>query len=288
MDTHLLVQTLIYGLAIGGVIAVSAVGLTLSYGVTRFINFAYGEFLTLGAFGAVWLMAAGLAPPLAAAAAILAAGVLGVVIARVFYDPLMDRGLLALLVTSIGVAFVVQNLIHMVAGSNPVRFPVPLVRPFVVEGFVIPREQAFIIAAALLVMLAVHLLLSLTMTGKKMRAVADNPALARASGIAARRVLSATWFLSAAIGAAGGILLAVTQITFQADMGFRFLLVVFAAVLLGGIGSPYGAMLGGLLVGIGMELGTTYVSADYTYAFAFLLLILVLILRPRGIMGGVS
>lgn len=288
MDPQILVQTLIYGLAIGGTIAVSAVGLTLSYGVTRFINFAYGEFLTLGAFASVWIAAAGLSLPLAAAIAVPLVGLAGVLLARVFYDPLMSRGLLPLLVTSVGLAFVVQNLIHMVAGANPIRYPIPLVRPFVVEGFFVPREQAFIILTALATMLAVHLLLRLTLIGKKMRAVADNPTLARASGISSARVLAVTWFLSAAIGALGGILLAVTQITFQADMGFRFLLVVFAAVLLGGIGSPYGAMLGGLLVGIGMELGTTYVSADYTYAFAFVLLILVLILRPRGIMGGVN
>jgi branched-subunit amino acid ABC-type transport system permease component len=280
------VQTLVYGLALGGVIAVSAVGLTLAYGVTRFINFAFGEFLTLGAFLCLLFAQIGLGLPVAGLLAVAAVGVIGVGVARAFYTPLMNRGLLPLLVTSVGVAFVVQNLVRMVAGSNPIRFPVPLMRPIEIGGVFVPREQLVILGVALAAMLAVHLLLSFTMLGKKMRAVADDPALARVSGISSRRVLDATWFVSALIGGLGGILLAITQITLAPQMGWHFLLVVFAAVLLGGIGSPYGAMIGGLLIGLAMELGATYVAANYSYAFAFVVLIAVLILRPRGLMGG--
>jgi branched-subunit amino acid ABC-type transport system permease component len=282
----ILVQTLVYGLALGGVIAVSAVGLTLAYGVTRFINFAFGEFLTLGAFLCLLFAQIGLGLPVAGLLAVAAVGVIGVGVARAFYTPLMNRGLLPLLVTSVGVAFVVQNLVRMVAGSNPIRFPVPLMRPIEIGGVFVPREQLVILGVALAAMLAVHLLLSFTMLGKKMRAVADDPALARVSGISSRRVLDATWFVSALIGGLGGILLAITQITLAPQMGWHFLLVVFAAVLLGGIGSPYGAMIGGLLIGLAMELGATYVAANYSYAFAFVVLIAVLILRPRGLMGG--
>jgi branched-subunit amino acid ABC-type transport system permease component len=194
--------------------------------------------------------------------------------------------LLPLLVTSVGVAFVLHNAVRMVAGSNPIRFPLPLLRPWDVAGVFVPKEQVATIAVALIAMALVHLLLRRTMLGKTMRAVADDAALARSAGVAAPKVLAATWFLSAAIGALGGILLAVTQVTLDPDMGWRFLLVVFAAVLLGGIGSPYGAMLGGLIVGLGVELGATYVSADYAYAFAFLVLIAVLLARPQGLMGG--
>jgi branched-subunit amino acid ABC-type transport system permease component len=282
----ILVQTLVYGLALGGVIALGAVGLTLAYGVTRFINFAFGEFLTLGAFFCLALAQAGLGLPLAAPAAAVAAGLVGVIIARLFYTPLMSRGLLPLLVTSVGVAFVAQNLVRMIAGSEPTRFPLPLMRPIEVAGLFIPREQLIILGVALVAMLAVHLLLRFTMLGKKMRAVADDPALARVAGISPRRVLDATWFVSALIGGLGGILLAITQITVAPQMGWHFLLVVFAAVLLGGIGSPYGAMVGGLLIGLAMELGATYVAPNYSYAFAFVVLIAVLVLRPRGLMGG--
>ncbi|MWD26510.1 branched-chain amino acid ABC transporter permease [Aquicoccus sp. SCR17] len=280
------IQTLVFGLALGGVIAVSAVGLTLAYGVTRFINFAFGEFLTLGAFFCLMLAGMGLPLVWAGLLAALIVGVLGVLLARAFYDPLMSRGLLPLLVTSVGIAFVVQNLVRMIAGSNPFRFPLPLMRPIDIAGIFVPREQLIILGVALAAMLAVHLLLRFTMLGKKMRAVADDPALARVAGISSRRVLDATWFVSALIGALGGILLAITQITVAPQMGWHFLLVVFAAVLLGGIGSPYGAMIGGLLIGLAMELGATYIAANYSYAFAFVVLIAVLILRPRGLLGG--
>lgn len=282
----ILIQTLVFGLALGGVIAVSAVGLTLAYGVTRFINFAFGEFLTLGAFLCVALAQTGIGLVPAGLLAVLLTGLLGVLVARAFYDPLMSRGLLPLLVTSVGVAFVAQNLIRMIAGSNPIRFPLPLMRPLDLGGIFIPLEQVLILGVALLAMLGLHLLLRFTMLGKKMRAVSDDPALARVSGISARGVLDATWFISAVIGALGGILLAITQITLAPQMGWHFLLVVFAAVLLGGIGSPYGAMVGGLVIGLAMELGATYIAANYSYAFAFVVLILVLILRPRGLLGG--
>jgi branched-subunit amino acid ABC-type transport system permease component len=286
MELTGVLQTLIFGLALGGVIAVGAVGLTLSYGVTRFINFAYGEFLTVGAYTAMALAGLGLSLPMATGASMVLTGLGGVVIARAFYDPLMHRGLLPLLVTSIGVAFVLHNGVRMLAGANPLRFPVPLMRPWSLGEVFVPKAQVLTILVALAAMLLVHLLLSTTLLGKKMRAVSDNPTLARASGVAAPRVLAATWFLSAAIGALGGVLLAVTQVTVAPDMGWRFLLVVFAAVLLGGIGSPYGAMIGGLIVGLGVELGASYISADYSYAFAFVLLIGVLLARPRGLMGG--
>jgi branched-subunit amino acid ABC-type transport system permease component len=282
-----LLQTLIFGLALGGVIAICAVGLTLSYGVTRFINFAYGEFLTLGAYFTVALASMGLGILPATAISVVAVGIFGVVMARIFYDPLMRRGLLPLLVTSVGLAFVLNNLVQMFAGSNPERFPVPLMRPWIVGPLFIPREQALALAVALAAMLIVHIVLRYTMIGKKMRAVADDADLARAAGVRAARVLSATWFVSAAVGALGGVLLAVTQVTIQPVMGWHFLLVVFAAVLLGGIGSPYGAMIGGLVIGLAVELGATYIAADYAYSFAFVVLILVLIFRPRGLLGGV-
>lgn len=283
-----LVQTLIFGLALGGVIAICAVGLTLSYGVTRFINFAYGEFLTLGAYFSMALMAAGLGLLPALVVSVVVVGIAGIVIARIFYDPLMRRGLLPLLVTSVGIAFVLNNLVQMVAGSNPERFPVPLTRPWMFGHIFVPREQVVILGVALAAMLIVHVMLRYTLVGKKMRAVADDPDLARAAGVRLGRVLSATWFASAAIGALGGVLLAVTQITFGPQMGWHFLLVIFSAVLLGGIGSPYGAMLGGLVIGLAVELGATYIAPGYSYSFAFIVLILALVFRPRGLLGGAS
>lgn len=281
-------QTTIFGLATAGVIAVSAVGLTLVYGVTRFINFAYGDLLTLGAFYTFALVGLGLDLVPAVLVAALLAGISGVIIAGLFFDPLMARGPFSLLITSVGVAFILQNLLRMIFGSDPKRFPMPLLRPWLVGELFIPKAQAAIVVVALLTMVGVHLLLNFTLLGKMMRATSDNETLARVSGVDPRRITRLTWFISSAIAGLGGVLLAITQISLRPTMGWSFLLVIFAATLLGGIGKPYGAMLGALVVGLGLEFGTTYVAADYTFAFAFAILVVVLLFRPSGIMGGIE
>jgi branched-subunit amino acid ABC-type transport system permease component len=280
-----LLQTLIFALATGGVIAVGAVGLSLSYGVTRFINFSYGGFLTIGAYVSVLLVSLGLKLPLAIVIAMLAVGVLGVIVAKIFFDPVMRRGSLVLLVTSVGLAFMLQNLVRMVAGSTPLRFPLPLLRPWHLGSLFVPKVPVLVVAVALLCMLLVHLTLRLTLLGKMMRATSDNRALAQVSGVKTGQVLSATWFISSAIAALGGVLLGMTQVALQPVMGWSFLLVIFSAVLLGGAGSAYGAMLGALIVGFGVEFGSSYISSNYGYAFAFLILVLVLLLRPTGLLG---
>jgi branched-subunit amino acid ABC-type transport system permease component len=281
-------QTAIFALATASVIAVGAVGLTLSYGVTRFINFAYGELLTVGAFLTFVLVGNGLPLAVAALMGALLVGIAGVLVARIFYDPLMPRGPFPLLITSVGVAFILQNLLRMIFGSDPKRFPVPLLRPWHVGSLFVPKAQVGILLVALIAMLAVHLMLKYTMLGKMMRAASDNEALARVSGVNTRRIVRLTWFISSFIAGLAGVLLAVTQVAIQPAMGWSFLLVVFAATLLGGIGRPYGAMLGAIIVGLGMEFGTAYIAANYTYAFAFAILVFVLLFRPQGIMGGIE
>lgn len=279
-------QTGIFALATAGVIAVAAVGLTLSYGVTRFINFAYGELLALGAFFTYVLVGWGgplwLAVPLAAGVV----GLVGVGVARLFYEPLAPRGPFPLLLTSVGVAFMLQNLLLMIFGADPKRFPLPPLRPWRIGALFVPKAQIGILGVALLVMLLIHLLLQYTLLGKMMRAASDNRELARIAGVDTVRVERATWFISSAIAGLGGTLLAATQISILPAMGWSFLLVVFAATLLGGIGRPYGAMLGALLIGIGMEFGAAYAAPNYSQAFAFVLLVGALLLRPQGIMGS--
>jgi len=281
-------QTFIFALATAGVIAVSAIGMTLSYGVTRFINFAYGEFLTMGAFFTLILVGAGLPLVPAAILAVFLVGLAGTLVARIFYDPLMSRGPFPLLITSVGVAFILQNLLRMFYGSDPKRFPVPLMRPWHLGNLFLPKAQVGILLVSLATMLAVHLLLRRTMIGKMMRAASDNETLARVSGVNTQRVVTITWFISSLIAGLGGVLLAITQVAIQPAMGWSFLLVIFAATLLGGIGRPYGAMLGAIIIGIGMEFGTAYIAANYTYAFAFAILVAVLLFRPQGIMGGIT
>jgi branched-subunit amino acid ABC-type transport system permease component len=280
------VQTVVYGLVNGSVIAVGAVGLTLSYGVTRFINFAYGEFLTLGAYVALLVVGFGVGVPLASLVAVLAVGVAGVGLARLFYDPLADRGPLPLLITSIGLAFVLRNGVRAVAGTEARQLPVPLVRPWTVFGLRLTPVEAGLFVAAAATMLLVHLLLQRTMLGKRMRATSGNRELAAISGVDTDRVVGQTWFLSSLVGALAGVLLAVQFAPFRPTMGWDFLIVVFAATLLGGIGKPYGAMAGALVVGVAMSLGTRYLAAEYTTAYAFVILVGVLLLKPEGIAGG--
>ncbi|MQA83707.1 MAG: branched-chain amino acid ABC transporter permease [Streptosporangiales bacterium] len=280
-----LFQTLVYGFATGGVIAVAAVGLTLSFGVTGFINFGYGELLTVAAYTTYVLTEAGLGllPAAAAGTAITSAVAVGV--ARTCYQPLASRGPLPLLITSIGVAFVLQNLVRIGFGGEPRGFPAPTWTPWQLGGVFIPKLQTVIFLVAGVCMLGVHLLLRHTLLGRTMRAAASNEDLARLSGLDTRRIVLVTWVASSLIAGLGGVLLGASQGDITPSVGFEFLLLVFAAALLGGIGQPYGAMLGALLIGLGVEFGAAYVSANYNYALAFGVIVLVLLARPGGLFG---
>ncbi|WP_115863464.1 branched-chain amino acid ABC transporter permease [Halorussus litoreus] len=286
-----LLQTVVFGLIEGSVIAVGAVGLTLSYGVTRFINFAYGEFLTYGAYLTVFLAAglfgSSLPLPVAAVVAIVLVGLLGVAVSRVFFEPISQRGALPLLITSIGVSFILRNMLQGWVGVSAKQLPVPLMRRQDYFGLVrLTDLELGVIVVGVVTMLAIHLLLQRTMLGKRMRATSGNRSLAEVAGIDTTNVVRQTWFISAAAGALSGVLYAVLFSPFRPVVGFEYLIVIFAATLLGGIGRPYGAMLGALFIGLAMNFGSTYLSANYTRAYAFLILVGVLLVRPEGIRGG--
>jgi neutral amino acid transport system permease protein len=283
-------QTVVFGLIEGSVISVGAVGLTLSYGVTRFINFAYGEFLTYGAYLALFLSGAGLGVafplPIAIVVSVAVVGVLGVAVSRVFFEPLSERGPLPLLITSIGVAFILRNVLTAAVGVNAKQLDLPLMRGTRVFGVQATPIEAAVVAVAVVTMLAIHLLLSRTILGKTMRATSGNRDLAEVAGVDTDAVVRKTWFISAAAGALAGVLYAMLFAPFRPTVGFNYLIVVFAATLLGGIGRPYGAMLGAFIVGLATQFGTAYVSADYSAAYAFLILVGVLLVKPDGIRGG--
>lgn len=278
-----LVQTVIFGLATGGIIGVAALGLTLSFGVTGFINFAFGELLTIAAYTTWATNAAGLPLGLAIVAALVVTAVSAVLVAVLFYDPLRGRSPMALLITSIGVGFVLQNAIRMGFGASPEPFPIPLLGPWWVGDVFLPKVQVGILAFALVAMVGLHLLLRHTLLGRRMRATAENDALARLSGISTQRTVRVTWLVSGVLAGGAGVMLGATETNITATMGFAFLPAVFAATILGGIGQPYGAMAAAVIVGLGMELGATYVSADYTLVFAFAALVVALLFRPEGL-----
>ncbi|MFQ6013275.1 MAG: branched-chain amino acid ABC transporter permease [Thermoplasmata archaeon] len=261
----MVLQPLVNGLVFGGIIVLGAVGLTLVYGILRFPNFAHGDMLAMGAYFSLvftaTFVAALVLPPellwlgllLAAAISMVLMALLGVFLHWSIFKRLQGESLVRPLIASIGLAFVLQNVIRIVWGTSNQNygFPAQIARvlPF---GIRLTDNSIAILVSVLFLVLTVHILLKYTTLGKAMRATSDNWDLARVTGINVQRVVYITWALGAALAAAGGTLLGLWTVI-RPIMGFALLLPIFAAVILGGIGSPYGAMAGGLIIGVATE-----------------------------------
>ncbi|MDQ4106672.1 MAG: branched-chain amino acid ABC transporter permease [Actinomycetota bacterium] len=281
-------QLVANGIVIGSVIAVAAVGLTHVFGILRLINFAHGDFLTLGAFVAVVGTGAGLPLYVAAIPAILVgAGVAGG-LEKVLWGPLRRRGAstVNLLIVSIGLALVLRYTLFWIFGSGVYRYG-PVSRRIDFGLFALTPQDIIIVVGSAAALFGVALMLQKTRIGKAMRALSDNRDLAEASGIDVGRVTMITWLIAGALTAYGGIMLGLQGRIF-ANMGWFLLLLIFAGVILGGIGSAYGAMIGSLIIGVTQELATHSViglPSDLKTGVAFLVLIVMLLFRPQGIMG---
>jgi branched-chain amino acid transport system permease protein len=285
-----MLQLIVYGLISGSILALGAIGLTLIYGILNFANFAHGDLMALGAYLALFFRIT-LALPmwLAFLLAMLCTAVIGVCLDRVWFRPLRQRRARAAImaISSLGLALILQNLIRMFWGpqvqyySRTIHFPftVPVLRVR------LNAQQVLIFAIALGLVILVSLFLQRTKLGKAMRATSDNFNLALVSGIDTEWVVVWTWLLGAALAAAGGVLLGMS-VRLQPIMGWDLLLPIFAATILGGIGSPYGAMAGALIIGLAEELSTPFISTEYKTAVSLVLLVLVLLVRPRGLFGG--
>ena len=294
------------GVFLGSIIALGAVGLTLIYGILNFANIAHGDSMTLGAYVALFFVGyllpkigiegAGLGPfsfgyPLLIALPIAVAAVAaGTIILDVaIYRRLRQRGVNAvvLAMTSLGLAIAIRGLIQIIWTGETQRFPREsrqvLHFPMDVR---IPPDAIFIAVVTIVLVVTVYVVLTHTKMGKAMRATADNPDLALVSGIDTRRVIWWTWAIGAVLAATAGILLAVFQAQLLPSMGWRFLIPLFAAVILGGIGNPYGALVGAFLIGITSEVSTQWINPSYKPAVAFAIMIGMLLVRPRGIFGG--
>jgi branched-chain amino acid transport system permease protein len=302
-----ILQYLANGLVFSSIIILGSIGLSLVYSIADFANFAHGDTMTLGAYGAFvafgvfgGLGGTVLGLPigffLALAVGMALAAVVAVLTHILVYKPL-DTDSIGLLITSIGVAFVYRAVLQASFGTDFLQYDITRSGPIPVlldtlDVAVTQRDVAIIVSAAVLVA-GLHLLLQRTTLGRKMRATADNPDLARVSGIRTDRVILVMWVVGSALAAAGGVFLALYS---QLDprIGFNILLVVFAAVILGGIGSVYGAMLGGLLIGMLHELTPLLgdiglpISNAYAPAVAFVIMVAVLLVRPRGIAGDMT
>jgi neutral amino acid transport system permease protein len=292
-NTARFLNLVVSGIKLGAIIAITSVGLSLIFGVTGLVNFAHGELVAIGAVVAYWLHVGpnGARMPLIAAGvlAVIAGAAAGGLLERGMFRPLRRRktGLISLLVITIGLSFFIRHLILVVYGAGANKYiDYAVQRDLVRVGpvAIAPRDLVTTLIA-LAVLGGVGLMLQRTKLGTAMRAVADNKDLAESSGIDVKRVILAVWILGGGLAAMGGVMQGLVVGGVQWDMGFRLLLLMFAGVIVGGIGTAYGAMVGGLLVGVTSEVSTFWFSVDLKLVFAFLILIVVLLFRPQGLLG---
>lgn len=282
-------QASVNGLKFGLIIAMTAIGLSLIFGTTGLVNFAHAEMVTFGAVVAWFLNVEG--PELqligAAVIAIVLGGLLGGVLERGMFRPLRARGTgqFQRLVITIGLGIVLRQILLIWFGPNSKPFSDYRIQDSLTLGpiSVTPRDLA-IIGMSLATLFLVALLLQRTRIGKAMRAVSDNVDLAESSGIDVTRVVLFVWVLGGGLAAFGGVLQAATT-SVNYLMGFQLLLLMFAGVILGGLGTAYGAMIGSLVVGLTTEVSTVWLSAELKYVWALAVLIIVLLFRPEGILG---
>ena len=293
------------GLIFGSVIALGSIGLTLVYGILKLGNFAHGDYMAFGAYVAFFVVdgllprlgieGAGLGPftfgvPVLVAmplsALVVAAGAIALDV--LIYQRLRERGVgtAILMMASLGVAVAIRGLVQIIWTGDTQHYPRESRQVFHLPMDVrVHPDGVFVAIVATLLVALVYILLTHTKIGKAMRATSDNPSLARVTGINTKHVIWWTWGVGGVLAAVAGIMLAVIQAQLLPIMGWKFLIPLFAAVILGGVGNPYGALVGALIVGVSMEVSTQWVNPSYKPAIAFALMIAILLARPRGIFG---
>jgi neutral amino acid transport system permease protein len=286
MDTQI-AQLIINGIAVGSIIALAAVGLTLTYGILRLSNFAHGDFLTLGAYLTLLVNTTGINIWLSM---ILAA--LGTVLIMLLSEKLLwsrMRNLRAtsttLIIISIGLALFLRNGIILIWGGKNQNYNLPVTPALDIWGLKVPQNQLLVLGLAVVAILALHYLLQNTKIGKAMRAVADDLDLARVSGINVDQVIFWTWLIAGTMTSLGGSMYGLITAV-RPNMGWFLILPLFASVILGGIGNPYGAIAAAFIIGIAQEVSTPWLGSQYKQGVALLIMILVLLIRPKGLFKG--
>lgn len=274
---------------LGAMYSLLAIGYTMVYGIVKLINFAHGEIFMCGAFFTWWFMSIWSIPfPIAALAGILLSTALGISVERIAYRPLRNAPRFAVIISVLGMSIFLRNLARITWGPETQIFNFDLgFAPIIIGNVVIPMKKLFILATSLVLMFALGLYVKKTYIGKAMRATAADPEAAEMMGININGVIVLTFAIGSALGAVAGILFAINYNSIDPFMGFNAGLKAFTAAVLGGIGNIYGAMIGGILLGVFEGIGAGYISSMYRDAFAFSVLILVLIFRPEGLLGEV-
>lgn len=272
-----------FGLISASILLLSSVGFALIVQVEGFLNIAHGQTLLMGGYTGLWLTNSGLPLWLAAILATVITGMLGAAMYGLLFRPIKSGGALVMLFTSVGAAYVIHGLIGAVAGSRMQGYNLPPVRAFTLfDRPVMTIYELAIVIVAMLSALALHLFMSRTRSGKSIRAVADNEALARARGINPRTTSYLVWFVSSALGGLAGVFLGVMG-SLTLAMGWQQIILILATTVLGGLGSLYGVMLAAFVLAFGIELGLLAVDPAYRSALAFSIIIIVLLVRPQGL-----
>jgi len=301
-----LAELVVYGIVLGSIISLGAIGLTLIYGIIGFANFAHGDLMSAGAYVALFLVTGllgwtgipestfgalsfGWRMLIAFPLSMLAVAGVAILLDRILYRKLRLKrsGPIIFAMSSLGAAFILRMIILIIWGSDSVFYRPGLLRPAIhfPMGIKIRPDQILIIIVVFFLIFLLHLFLQKTKMGKAMRATADNMDLALVSGIDTERIVIWTWGIGGALAAAGGILYGI-DVQLHPYMGWNFLIPLFAATILGTIGNIYGALVGGLTIGVVQQISTAYLSPSYKPAVAFVVMILLLLIRPRGIFGG--
>jgi branched-chain amino acid transport system permease protein/neutral amino acid transport system permease protein len=276
-----------FGLVTAAVLALASVGFTLQFAVTNVLNLAYGGVMIVAAYAAYILNEHGVNIWIAVLAAILAGAGLSVVLNNLIYTPFAKRGTspIAMVIVALGMTLILEFGTQAVAGPTNVSYAMSQGATVKLGSIQLTVAQLVIIALAIVVMALVHGLIRYTRLGKAMRATAANPNLARNCGIRTARVITLTWLISGALCGLAGATFAINSGTFGATSTDIFLVLILAAVFLGGPGQPYGAMLGALVIGLATEVSASVVVSDYKDVIAFIILLVMLTVRPNGLLG---
>ena len=281
-----IIQLVIYGVVLGSIITLGAIGVSLIFSILRFAHFAHGDLMTLGAYFAfVGVVGLDIPMPVVFLPALAATALAAVGIDKVLYRFLRKSSPIIMLISSVGTALMLRSMIQIIWGPDNQIYRTGIEMPLRFAGFQIKPDQITIVIGTLVLVALLHLYFHKTRMGKAMRAMADNMDLAKISGIHTEKVIFWTWVIAALLAAAGGIFLGIDT-RLNPIMGWRLLLPVFAAAILGGIGSFWGAIVGGYVIGIAQELSTLFISPAYKPAVAFAIMVLMLVIRPRGLFRG--
>lgn len=285
---QLIIEAIGFGIATGAVIALGAVGFSVQFGISNILNITYGSLMTLAAYVGLLLIEHGVNAWLALVLGAAVVGVVSVVYHRALLAPLVRRGTraIAMVIVTVSAGIILQYVIVSFAGPESHSYGEQSGSTLHLIGFTLSAGQVAIIVLTASLMLGLHLLLTRTTLGKAMRATSSNRTLARSCGISTDRVSDIAWFISGSLCGAAGVALAITTVSFDFSLGSLFLIPMIAAAVLGGIGQPYGAMLGGLIVGVSSEVAAAVSNPNYKDVVAFMILIIMLLVRPRGLFGA--